>query len=43
MAALLEAVATYKALFHKVHKLQIPVMLAQNELLTEDSHLINVI
>jgi hypothetical protein len=43
VAALLEAVATHKALFHEVYKLQIPVMLAQNELLTEDCHLINVI
>ena len=43
MATLLESVATSKALFHEIHKLQIPVMLAQNELLTEDCHLINVI
>jgi len=43
MAALLESVATHKALFHEIKKLQIPVMLAKNELLAEDSYFINVI
>ena len=43
MAALLESVGTNKAFFHEIKKLQIPVMLAQNELLAEDSYFINVI